>query len=134
MIHRGRVGESTDLATFGGHHPRRLAESEFVSGRSTHADRLATIRQVFRRYGVMVDPHTADGIKVALEYRDRDVPVICIETALPAKFAETIYEALGRDPERPPELADLEQRPKRFTVMAADAAQVKRYIGEHCRD
>jgi threonine synthase len=107
---------------------KRLAESEFVSGRSTHADRLATIRQVFEHYAVVVDPHTADGIKVALEHRDRDVPVICIETALPAKFAETIREALGREPERPSAYAHLEERPQRFDVLAADTAAVKDYI------
>ena len=79
-----------------------MQASGFVSGRSTHADRVATIRDIDARYGVVVDPHTADGIKVGRERRDPDVPLICIETALPAKFAATIREALGRDPERPP--------------------------------
>ena len=74
----------------------------FVSGRSTHADRLATIRDVATRYGVVIDPHTADGVKVGLAHRDPGTPLICVETALPAKFAATIREALGRDPARPP--------------------------------
>ncbi len=72
----------------------RLRESGFISGRSMHADRIATIREVHRRYGLTIDPHTADGIKVGLESRDDGVPLICIETALPAKFASTIREAL----------------------------------------
>jgi len=109
-------------------HARRLAESGFVSGRSTHADRLATIRSTFSRYGLIVDPHTADGLKVALERRDASVPLICIETALPAKFAQTIREALGRDPERPAAYAHLEERPQRFDVLPADARAVKDYI------
>jgi threonine synthase len=107
---------------------RRLAETGFVSGKSTHADRLTTIRSVFERYGVVVDPHTADGLKVALERREASVPVICIETALPAKFAATIREALGRDPERPAAYARLEHRPQRFDVLPVDAAAVKDYI------
>jgi threonine synthase len=107
---------------------RRLAESGFVSGKSTHAERLATIRQVADRYGVVVDPHTADGIKVGLERRERDVPLICIETALAAKFAATIREALGREPERPAAYARLEDLPQRFDVLPIDAAAVKAYI------
>jgi threonine synthase len=107
---------------------KRLAEAGFVSGRSTHADRLTTIRNVFERYGVVVDPHTADGIKVGLERRERGVPLVCIETALPAKFAETIREALGREPDRPSAYAHLEARPQRFDVLAADATAVKDYI------
>jgi threonine synthase len=107
---------------------RRLAESGFVSGKSTHADRLATIRHVAERFGVIVDPHTADGIKVGLERRDPGVALICIETALPAKFAATIREALGREPERPAAYARLEHLPQRFDVLRVDAAAVKAYI------
>jgi len=102
--------------------------SGFVSGRSTHADRIATIRDVEKRYGIVVDPHTADGIKVGRERRDASVPLICIETALPAKFASTIREALGRDPERPPAYEALETRPQRFDVLPADVARVRAYI------
>ena len=82
----------------------------------------------------MIDTHTADGMKVALEHIESGVPMIVLETALPAKFAATIREALGRDPELPPSLAGIEKLPKRFTVMPVDAAQVKRYIAEHCGD
>jgi len=109
----------------------RVAQSGFVSGRSSHSDRIATIRKVFERYGRMIDPHTADGVKVALEHREPGVPLVCLETAAPAKFAATIREALGREPERPAELRDLERRPQRFTVIEPDADAVKRYIASH---
>ena len=108
---------------------RRVADTGFVSGSSTHADRLATIRRVWKDYGVMIDPHTADGIKVGLEHREQGVPLICMETAQPAKFAETIREALGRDPARPPGFEDLEKLPQRFEVMDADVGKIKHYIG-----
>ena len=104
--------------------------SAFVSGRSTHADRVATIRDVDARYGVVVDPHTADGIKVGRELRDRELPLICIETALPAKFAATIREALGRDPERPLRFEGLESRPQRFVRLPDDVSRVRAYIAE----
>jgi len=108
-----------------------IAREGFASGRSTHADRLVTIRAVSERYGVVVDPHTADGIKVGLEHREPGVPLICLETALPVKFAETIREALGRDPARPPGFADLEQRPQRCEVVDLDVEAVKQYIRAH---
>jgi threonine synthase len=109
----------------------RIAGFGFVSGKSTHADRLATIRDTWQRFGTMIDTHTADGLKVARDHRSPGVPMLVLETALPAKFAETIREALGREPERPAAMAGIESRPKRFTVMPADAAAVKRYITEH---
>ncbi len=112
-------------------HWAAVQASGFVSGKSTHADRIVTIRDTFARHGVVVDPHTADGLKVGLAHREPGVPLICIETALPAKFAETIREALGRDPERPAAFAGLEDRPQRCTVMHADAAAVKAFIAAH---
>jgi threonine synthase len=109
----------------------RIAEFGFVSGRSTHADRLATIRSTWQRCQLVIDTHTADGLKVAREYRRHGVPMLVLETALPAKFAATIREALGREPERPPGLEGIEDLPKRFTRVAADAQAVKDYIETH---
>ncbi len=107
----------------------------FASGRSTHADRLATIRDTWARCGVMIDTHTADGLRVARQHREPGVPMIVLETALPAKFATVIREALGAGapaPELPAALRGIESLPRRFTAMAADAAAVKRYIEAHC--
>ena len=104
----------------------------FDSGRSAHADRLKTIQQVFATYGMMIDTHTADGVKVALEHRQPDVPMVVLETALPIKFASTIVEALGRQPDRPPQFEGIESLPKRVQNMQADVAQVKAFIMQHC--
>jgi threonine synthase len=104
----------------------------FFSGKSTHADRLATIRDTFARFGVMIDTHTADGLKVAREQRQPGVPMIVLETALPIKFAATIVEALGREPERPARFQGLEQLPRRVTVLPLDVEAVKSFIASHC--
>ena len=104
----------------------------FTSGKSTHANRLATIKDTFERFGTMIDTHTADGVKVAREQLQPGVPMIVLETALPIKFASTIVEALGREPERPAGFEGIEQLPKRVTVMKADVEGVKRYIAQHC--
>ncbi|MDQ2916813.1 MAG: threonine synthase [Pseudomonadota bacterium] len=109
----------------------RVRATGFVSGSSTHADRLATIRDVHRRFDALIDPHTADGVKVGREFRDAGVPLICLETALPAKFAATIREAVGIEPPRPVAYADLEALPQRCTVLPADAAQVAAFIAAH---
>ena len=106
----------------------------FESGKSTHADRLATIKDTYSRYGVTIDTHTADGVKVAREHRgDRSTPMIVLETALPIKFAETIQEALGHAPDRPARFAGIEALPKRVQVMPADVQLVKAYIERHCQ-
>ena len=110
----------------------RIAGYGFVSGKSTHADRLATIRGTWERSGKLVDTHTADGVKVAREHVQPGVPMIVLETALPAKFAATIREATGVDPQPPPALQGIESLPKRFTVMKPDAAGVKAYVKSHC--
>ena len=105
-----------------------LPKFDIVSGKSTHQDRLKTIRELWEEYGVMVDTHTADGINVGLEQRRPNLPLICLETALPAKFAETIQEALGREPERPTALVGIENLPQRCVLMEADVAKLKAFI------
>ena len=105
----------------------------FLSGKSSHANRLATIRQVYEQYGVMIDTHTADGVKVAREHLQAGVPMIVLETALPIKFAATLVEALGKEPDRPAKFEGIEALPKRVKVMPADAALIKTYIAEHCQ-
>ncbi|WP_295748759.1 threonine synthase [Undibacterium sp.] len=110
---------------------KKIAQFGFESGKSVHADRLTTIRQVEKNYGITVDTHTADGIKVALEHLQTGVTMIVLETALPAKFNETIQEALGRDAERPAGFENIEALPQRFVVMSTDVAKMKGFIAEH---
>ncbi len=107
---------------------KKVPETGFVAGKSSHADRLATIKQVFSKYETVIDPHTADGVRVGLQYREPGVPLVCLETALPVKFAQTIRAALGRDPERPAEFVGLEKRPQRCELIEPDAEFLKRYI------
>lgn len=104
----------------------------FMSGKSMHSQRLETIRQVFEQHGVIIDTHTADGVKVAQEHRQSDVPMIVLETALPIKFAATIVEALGREPNRPAKFDGIENLPKRVQIMDADVAAIKALIASEC--
>ena len=110
----------------------RMPGFGFVSGTSSHPDRIATIREIHQRYGVIIDTHTADGVRVGLANREAGVPLICLETAQPVKFAEVIKDALGFEPECPQNCRDLAQLPQRVEVMAADTMTVKRYMEVRC--
>jgi threonine synthase len=109
---------------------RNVEQSGLVSGKSTHANRLETIREIDSKYKRVIDPHTADGVFVGRKYLEHGVPMICLETALPAKFAETIEEALNRKAPRPAGLENLEALPQRVENIAADVENLKRIIAE----
>jgi len=101
----------------------------FVSGTSTHADRVETIRTVHARTGVTIDPHTADGVKVAEGFVGNE-PVIVCETALPVKFSATIVEALGHEPERPERFVGLESLPQHVVDLRGGVDELKALIVE----
>ncbi|MDO8514255.1 MAG: threonine synthase [bacterium] len=109
----------------------RISETGIIAGSSTHAERLNTIRSIWEKYDVLIDPHTADGVTTGLKHREADVPLICLETALPTKFANTIREAIGRDPDLPVHFKSLVTLPERFEVYDADAELIKKYITAH---
>lgn len=106
----------------------RIAKFGFVSGKSTHENRLEIIRDIKSKYQVTIDTHTADGVKVAREYLDAGIKTLVLETALPIKFGETIQEALGQAPERPKSFEGIEKLPQRVIEMPADVNQVKDFI------
>lgn len=109
----------------------KIADYGFVSGSSNHANRMQTIRETQQKYGVVIDTHTADGLKVAFEHFDHKTPMVVLETALPAKFEDSIIEALGEQPERPAALAGIENLPQKFTVMDASADAIKAFIVDY---
>ncbi len=110
---------------------KNLPNFGFISGKSTHIDRINTIRFAQGRYNVMLDTHTADGLKVALENLVAGMPMIVLETAQPAKFEETIREALGAEPVRPAEMVGIENLPQHVVVMAPDVDAIKQFIVDH---
>ncbi|WKU20666.1 threonine synthase [Advenella alkanexedens] len=103
----------------------------FVGGQSSHADRLHTIKAVYEQEGVLIDPHTADAVKVARQYQEAGIPMLVLETALPAKFNETIQEAIGQPAPVPEHLKGLADLPQKVTVMDCNVEQVRSYIQEH---
>lgn len=107
---------------------KKIQDFGIVSGTSNHAARITTIREIYHQFNTLVDTHTADGLKVGMELHTSDTPLVCLETALPVKFADSIQEAVGFTPERPAGYNDLEKLPQRFERMPADTEQVKQFI------
>lgn len=110
---------------------RFVDEFGIVSGTSTHDDRLATIKAVYEATGDIIDPHTADGVKVAREYVEPGVPMLVLETAKPQKFADTIREAIGIELEYSAELRSMLDAPQHKTEMADDEHDLRAFIEAH---
>jgi threonine synthase len=119
-------GASFDLNTDG--YFAKIGDYGFVSGSSNHTQRMLTIRDAASHYKVVIDTHTADGLKVAQQYKTPGVPMLVLETALPAKFEDAIIEALGYAPERPAALAGIEALAQKFIVMDKNVEAIKAYV------
>jgi len=131
------TNKKVDLADYGVA-VSQLHNLGFESGSSTHADRLEAIRSVYAKAKIVIDPHTADGVSVGWRCKDvsEDVPMVCMGTALPVKFEDTIKEALGFVPERPARFVGLEDTlaANAFYSIDADAEQLGKYIREHATE
>ena len=102
----------------------------FISSSSQHTNRIKLISNYFKRFGIMIDPHTADGIKAALDHIDQDIPMIVLETALPIKFEQSILEATGKKPERPEGLKDIELLKQKLEILDNDVDLIRLFIRE----
>lgn len=106
-----------------------IDEFGFGAGRSDHEKRIATIKDIWESRGIMIDPHTADGVWVARDWsKDVDTPIVCLETALPVKFSETIVEATGREPEVSERFAEILDAEHHVTELPNEVDAVKKFI------
>ena len=113
----------TDLAKFG-----------FISGKSSHQDRLQTIKKIYQQTQgkILIDTHTADAVKVATDLQNADEKIVVLETAQAVKFEKTIIEAIGEKPKRHNDFANIENLPQRFEVVENNVADVKKIIEKNC--
>lgn len=104
----------------------------FTAEKSTHQERIKTIREVYESDADLIDPHTAAGVCVARKLREANEKIVCMETALPAKFAETMCEALGQHfvVPRPARWDNIEDEPQKVTVLSNNSDVVKMLIRE----
>ncbi len=108
------------------------ANNDFSAYRCSDDETLAVIRDVFEKTGDLIDPHTAVGVQAARLYRRKNAPtnrpLVALACAHPAKFPAAVFKATGQTPPLPPHLADLMERPERFTVLPNEFNRVKDYI------
>jgi threonine synthase len=99
----------------------------FLSGKSTHANRLKSIKEVYSKYKQLIDTHTADAYKVAKDFKLKE-RIVVLETALPIKFEDTVKEALGFAPKKDKKFVKLEKLKRYYVNFDNDPEKVKKYI------
>lgn len=104
---------------------------DFTSSAVTDVQVAATIADFHKKYDYILDPHTAIGVKAAMQHQKLGVPIICLATAHPAKFGEAVREALGRDPETPPSIRGILDKESRCVIMEARHKVIAEYLKEH---
>jgi threonine synthase len=105
--------------------------SDFLSQSVDRDETLDTISSFYGETGYLLDPHTAVGVKAALDHLECGATIICLATAHPAKFDEAVITATGKEPERPSSLAGIEKLPSRCEVLEADLAEIRGFIERH---
>ena len=106
----------------------KISNFGFVSSSSKHTNRIALIKKFYEDYDVIIDTHTADGLKAALDHFDSSIPMLVLETALPIKFEKSIFEAIGKYPERPKQLQNIESLTQHNELFENDVDEVKNFI------
>ncbi|MDB5187949.1 MAG: threonine synthase [Candidatus Kaiserbacteria bacterium] len=112
----------------------RLRGLGITARTSTHDDRIRMARYIYERQGIIIDPHTADGFVAAEMQRARSSeknPIVCLETALPVKFQDFVFEATGIRPEMPERFKSMMKAPERSTFLGNSVLEVKEYIDKH---
>lgn len=104
---------------------------DFVAVSVTEEEVLQTITEYHRNHGYILDPHTAVGVRAAMQQRAQGIPTVCLATAHPAKFAATVEQAIGRPLDLPASLAALLDLPTRCEIMPADRQEIQTYIANH---
>ena len=106
-----------------------MVDPLFIAGRGSTAETLRVIQRYEEQYDYLLDPHTAVGVGVA-EQHPASVPTICLATAHPAKFTQTMEQAIGRSVHH--RILDaLEGAPTRCVSIANDREAVQRYVVEN---
>jgi threonine synthase len=104
---------------------------DFVATAVTGSEVIETIASFYREHDYILDPHTAVGVKAARKFKTVGVPMICLATAHPAKFGDTVAAAIGKPPQVPESLAGILDKPSRCEIMDADKTQIRDYLAKN---
>jgi threonine synthase len=106
-------------------------QQDFGSKSVNEAETQDTIRRFYKEHDYILDPHTAVGVNAAQACASRDIPVVCLATAHPAKFSAAVVRAIGKEPELPPPLKGLHDKESRCEVLEPEVRVVQEYIAQH---
>ncbi|MGL1931399.1 MAG: threonine synthase [Desulfotalea sp.] len=101
---------------------------DFATTTVTDEEVKETIADFYNKYDYILDPHTAIGVKAAMDHLTVGVPMVCLSTAHPAKFGDAVNDALGREPDFPDSLKGILDKPARCEIMAANAKEIAEYL------
>ncbi len=110
---------------------KNVKKSGIISGSVTKKQRYDTIKNLYENIKIIIDPHTANGVFLANQYKRPKNPIMCLATASPVKFEETIIEALGKKVslQRPDQYKEIEKKSQRFIrVKKGDINALKEFI------
>ena len=102
-------------------------KKDFVSETISEQELLSCIKKVYENYKIIIDPHTAVGLR-ALEKINLVGKSVVLSTAHPCKFPEAIKKAINIKSELPNNLNYILSKKENFIVMNNDIEEVKKYI------
>ena len=104
-------------------------KKDFLSTSVNQKETMETIKEFYEETGYILDPHTAVGVRAGLEFKE-GYPLVCLATAHPAKFPETVNKALRFSIKLPKEIEKLYNLPQKFEILPADTEKVKTFISQ----
>jgi threonine synthase len=110
---------------------REQIRRDFVSASVDEADVAETIGTFHKDFGYVLDPHTAVGVKAALQFKTVGVPMVCLATAHPAKFSEVVARATGCPPPVPESLQGIMEKESRCKIMGANKQDIQQFLSDH---
>jgi len=106
-------------------------QADFASKSVSEQETLDTIKRFYEEHDYLLDPHTAVGVNAAQKCRSKNIPVVCLATAHPAKFGEAVLKAIGKPPDLPSELQGLKDKKSRCKVLNPDIKTVQDFIANN---
>lgn len=106
---------------------------DFVTTAVTNEEVTETISEFYKKYDYILDPHTAIGVKAAMDHNTIGVPMVCLATAHPAKFDAAVNDAIGRKPDVPESLEGILEKESRCVIMNADAKEIATYLKNNAK-
>ena len=105
-------------------------KTTFLAFSVDEKETLETIKYIFDRHNIIVDPHSAIGFKALQKYNNfrSEFAYFCFETAHPCKFPKAIIKAINYNPQIPNFIGNIKDKEEKFVVLENNLDQLKKYI------